>query len=274
MDTAGNPFQALTFNLIGIHITFTVQTKKYWLHTIVLTDRNKFIIVTIQNDMSIRLHRLEYLCLCFQDSVSVSQILQMTGSDVCDHAGVRFCNLCQPGHLAKITDSHFQNCNLIFITKSEYCKRKSELIIKVSLCFQSAVLFFQDGCDHFFGAGLSNASRNTYNRNLQLFQIKLCDIFNCLKRSIYLNICIVSLRQFSLGKCCKRSLRHHIRNKTVCIDSLSHDWHKQTVFLNLTAVCSNCRNLLIQQSIVAMPDAITYFCKISQSKIFHSDFLS
>ena len=100
----------------------------------------------------------------------------MTGSDVCDHAGVRSCDLCKSGHLAEITDSHFQDCNFIFITQSENCKRKSKFIVKVSLCFQSAVFLAEYRSDHFLGAGLTYTSGNPNYRNLKLLQIEFRNV--------------------------------------------------------------------------------------------------
>ena len=112
----------------------------------------------------------------------------MTGTDVCDHTGIRFCNLCQPGHLAKITDSHFQNCDLIFITKAEYCQWKSQLIVEIPLGFQYTVFFLQHRGNHLFCAGLSDTSGDTDYFDIELLPVVLGDPFDCLQRRCNLNV--------------------------------------------------------------------------------------
>ena len=94
--------------------------------------------------MSLRSEEFKNLCLCFQNTISVSQILQMAGTDIRDHAGVRSCNLRKSGHLTEITDPHFQNCNFISITQTENCERQTKFIVKVALCFQSMVFLVQN----------------------------------------------------------------------------------------------------------------------------------
>ena len=118
--------------------------------------------------MSLRSEEFKNLCLCFQNTISVSQILQMAGTDIRDHAGVRSCNLRKSGHLTEITDPHFQNCNFISITQTENCERQTKFIVKVALCFQSMVFLVQNRCDHFFCTCLTNTSCNSHNRDLKL----------------------------------------------------------------------------------------------------------
>ena len=226
-------------------------------------NRCQLIIIPVQYNMAARLHGLEDFRLCFENSVSVAKIFQMTGSDICDHAGIRFRDPGKSCHFSKITDAHFQNGNLIVFFQTEYGQRQSEFIIKITLCFESTIFFFQYRCDHFFRAGLANASGNSDYRKLKLLQIKFCNVFYCLQRRCNLNIRIICVRKFSLGKCHKCTLRHDIRDKTMCINALSHDWYKQTVLLNLTAVCGNCRNLTVEKRIITMPDSVAHLCKIS-----------
>ena len=61
----------------------------------------------------------------FQHTVSVTQVLQMAGANIRDHTGIGSCNLRKSGHLTKIADSHFQNCDLILVTKAEYGEWKT-----------------------------------------------------------------------------------------------------------------------------------------------------
>ena len=75
--------------------------------------------------MTIFLQIFKDLSFCFQHTVSVPKILQVAGTDIGDHTGVRSCNFCQTGHLAEIADSHFQNCDLILVTKTENGERKA-----------------------------------------------------------------------------------------------------------------------------------------------------
>ena len=66
----------------------------------------------------------------------------MAGSDVCDHAGVGFAIFARRVISPKSLIPHFQNCDLIFITKAEYCQWKSQLIVENSLGFNCTVFFF------------------------------------------------------------------------------------------------------------------------------------
>ena len=192
-DVTAHSLQATAFHIFTGNRSIFSVSEKYRLHTVVFLYCGELIIITVKYD--IFLHILKNLCFCLQDAVSVPKVFQMTGSDVCDHAGVRFCDLCKTGHLTEITDSHFQNCDLIFITKAEYCQRKSQLIIEIPLGFQCTVFFLQHRGDHLFCAGLSNASCDSHNRNIKLLQIKLRNVFYCLKGGTYLDIRMI--RSFS-----------------------------------------------------------------------------
>ena len=198
MNTAGNALESFALDLIRIYISLCIESEKYRFDAIVFTYCRQFIVITIQNNMSFRVHGLKDLCFGFEHTIAVSEIFEMAGSDICDHTGIRSGDLCQSGHLAKITDSHFQNCDLIFISQAENSQRKSQFIIKVSLCLECAVFFFKYRSDHFFCAGLANTSGDPDNRDLKLFQIKFCDILHCLKRRSYLDIWKICILQFSL----------------------------------------------------------------------------
>ena len=224
--------------------------------------------------MSFRIHTFKDFSLCFKYTVTVSKIFQMTGSDVCDHTGIWPCNLCQSAHLSKITDSHFQNSNLIFLSQAKNCEWKSQFVVKIPLCLESAVFLLQNRRDHLFGTGLSHASCNPYNRYLKLFQIKFCDILHSLKGRIYLNIRKISILKFALRQCYKCPFAHDILNKTMRIHTFSYDWNKQAVFFDLAAVCGNGRNLSVHYVFRTVVDAGADLCKILYSKIFHIDFLS
>ena len=131
---------------------------------------------------------VKYLCLSFQYTITISQIFQMTGTNVGDHTGIWLCNRRQTMHLTKIADSHLQNRNFIFLAKSEHRQWKSQFVIKITQSFQYLKFLFQYCCNHLFRAGLSHTSGDTYNRNLQLFQIICCQILYCLQRRLNLNI--------------------------------------------------------------------------------------
>ena len=87
----------------------------------------------------------------------------------------------------------------IFITKAEYCQWKSQLIVEIPLGFQCTVFFLQHRGDHLFCAGLSNASCDSHNRNIKLLQIKLRNVFYCLKGGAYLDIRMIRPFKSSLG---------------------------------------------------------------------------
>ena len=196
-DVTAHSFQSTALHIFtGDRSIFSVS-KKYRPDTVVFFYCGKLIIITIEYD--IFLHIFKDLCFCFQDTVSVSKIFQMAGSDVCDHAGVRFRDLCKTGHLAEITDSHFQDRNLILATETEYSQRKSQFIVEIPLGFQGAVFLFQDRGDHLFCAGFSNTSCDSHNRNIKLLQIKLRNVLHCLKGRFYLNVRIVSTFKDPLG---------------------------------------------------------------------------
>ena len=198
MNAAGNTFESFALDLVCIYITLCIQPEKYWFNAIVFTYCRQLVIIAIQNNMSFRVHGFKDLCFCFENAIAVSKIFKMAGSDVCDHTRIWSGDLCQSGHLSKITDSHFQNRDLILISQTENSQRKSKFIVKVSLCLECAVFFFEDRSDHFFCAGLANTSGDSDNRNLKLFQIKFCDILHCLKRRFHLNIWKICILQLSL----------------------------------------------------------------------------
>ena len=196
-DIATHSFQSAALHIFAGNGSIFSVSEKYRLDAVVFFYSREFVVIAVEYDVF--LHIFKDLCFCLQDTVSVPKIFQVAGSDVCDHAGVRFRDFCKAGHLTEITDSHFQNCNLVLITEAEYSQRKSQLIIEISLGFQCAVFLFQDRSDHLFCAGFSNTSCNSHNRNLQLLQIKLRNVFYCLKRRFYLNVRIIRTFKDSLG---------------------------------------------------------------------------
>ena len=178
-DITAHSLKSTAFYIFAGNCTVLAVSEKYRLNTVVFFYSGELIIIAVKHD--IFFHILKNLCLGFQNAVSVSKVLQMTGSDVRDHTGIRFRDFCQTGHFPEITDSHFQNCDLIFITKAEHSQRKSQLIVEISLCFEGAVFLFQYRRNDLFCAGFSNASCDSHNRNPQLLQIKFRDILHSLK---------------------------------------------------------------------------------------------
>ena len=223
----------------------------------------KLVIIAVKNDISVRLHRRKDLCFCLQNSVSVSKIFQMAGSDICNDTGFRLCNFCKSGHFAKITDSHFQNCDLILISQSEYSKRKPQLIIKIPLGFQCSVLFLQNRGNNFFCTCFSHTSGNSHNRNLKLLQIKFCNILYCLKRRFYMDISVICPFLQSLRKGCKTALFHYIRNKPVSIHPLSHNGNKKSSCFRFSAVRGHRRHFPVQKLFRSMVSTAAYLCYIS-----------
>ena len=125
MNAAGHTFQASAYNFVCINIFIRFHAEEYRLDALIFLNCAKLVVITVQHNVTIFFQVFENLGFCFQDTVSVAQIFQMAGTDVCDHASIRSCNLCQTGHLTEIADSHFQNCDLILITKAENGQRKS-----------------------------------------------------------------------------------------------------------------------------------------------------
>ena len=104
---------------------------------------------------------VKHLCLCLQDSVSCTKIFQMTQTNICDHPDIRLCHRCQTVHLSKIGNSHFQYRDFVFCANLKNSERKSDLIVKVSLCLKHFIPLFQNGSYHFLGACFSDTSRNS-----------------------------------------------------------------------------------------------------------------
>ena len=223
----------------------------------------KLVIIAVENDISVGFQGRKDLCFCLQNSVSVTKVLQMTGSDICNDTGFRLCNFCKSGHFAKITDSHFQNCDLILISQSEYSKRKPQLIIKIPLGFQCSVLFLQNRGNNFFCTCFSHTSGNSHNRNLKLLQIKFCNVLYCLKRRFYLNISVICPFLQSLRKGCKTALFHYIQNKPVSIHPLSHNGNKKSSCFRFSAVRGHRRHFPVQKLFRSMISTAAYLCYIS-----------
>ena len=82
--------------------------------------------------MPVRTQKIKNFGFCVQHAVTVSQKFQMALANVCDHACIRLCNLCQPVHFSEMADPHLQHCDLVLVPQPEDSQRKSEIIIKVS----------------------------------------------------------------------------------------------------------------------------------------------
>ena len=104
----------------------------------------------------------------------------MRHADICKDADVGTGNLCQPGHLAEIADSHFQHRYFMFLADVEYSKRKSDLVVEVPFCLEDRVFLGQDRCDHFFSACFAHTSGNTDYFDIKRAAVMFCDIFQCL----------------------------------------------------------------------------------------------
>ena len=65
----------------------------------------------------------------------------MALADIRYHTDIWPRNLTQAVHLAKITDTHFQNGNLMFLTQTKHSKRQPQLIIKVPQSLKHPVFF-------------------------------------------------------------------------------------------------------------------------------------
>ncbi len=133
MDRASHAFEPTTDDLIAIYIFRSIHTKEDRFDPLVFFYSSKLIIVSVQNNVSIRFQELKDLSLCFQHAIPVPEVFQMTSSNIRDHTGIWSGDLCKSCHLAKITDPHLQNSNLILLAKTEDRKRQSQFIVKVPL---------------------------------------------------------------------------------------------------------------------------------------------
>ena len=215
--------------------------------------------------MAVFLQKFEYFCLSTQYTISVSQILQMAGTDIGDYTGIRSGNPCQPGHLSKITDSHFQHCQFILFPQAEHSQGQSQFIVKVSLCFQSAVFLAEYRSDHFLGAGLTYTSGNPNYRDLKLLQIEFRNVLYCLKGGFHHNVWKICTFQHMLRQCCQCSCFHHLRDKSVGIYSLSYNRHKQTTLICLSAVSNNRLHLFLHFVCRSIISASADLCNMFQS---------
>ena len=272
MNAAGHAFQASAYNLVCINIFIRFHAEEYRLDALIFLNRAKLVVITVQHNVTIFFQVFENLGFCFQDTVSVAQIFQMAGTDVCDHASIRSCNLRQAGHLTEIADSHFQNCDLILITKTENSEGKSQLIVEISLGFQGTVFLLQNGRDHFLGAGLANTSCDSHYRDLKLLQVKLRNVLHCLKRRFHLNVWEICVFQSALGQSGKCPCFHYLRNKFMRIHTLSHNWNEKRACFYFSAVCCDGGNFLVQLVSRAEVNAAADLGYIFKSQIFHFKF--
>ena len=139
MDPAGGSLQSMTLQLVGIDIIFRIQSEKHRTYPVVLFYSAKLIIIPIQDDMAIRTDEIQHFRLRLQNPVPVSQELQMSGTDVGDHARVRLCNGGQAGHFSEMVDSHLQHRDLIFFPKTENGQRHTQLVVEIALGLQCPV---------------------------------------------------------------------------------------------------------------------------------------
>lgn len=109
----------------------------------------KLVIIAVKNDISVRLHRRKDLCFAFR-TPSLSPRFSRWQVPIFVMTQVSGFAILQVWSFRQITDSHFQNCDLILISQSEYSKRKPQLIIKIPLGFQCSVLFLQNRGNNFF----------------------------------------------------------------------------------------------------------------------------
>jgi len=63
----------------------------------------------------------------------------MGDTDICENADVRPGNFRKARHLFEAADPHLKNRDFMFLTEVENSKRKPNLIVKVSFCFQNRI---------------------------------------------------------------------------------------------------------------------------------------
>ena len=85
----------------------------------------------------------------------------MCKTDVGDYTDIRLADGCKFMHLSEMVNSHLQDSDFMFFGKIEDGKRKSDSIVKVSLCLKHFIPLFQNGSYHFLGACFSDTSRNS-----------------------------------------------------------------------------------------------------------------
>ena len=80
-----------------------------------ILHRDQLVIVAIQNNGRVLRHMVKHFRLGPQNTITVSQILQMTGPDVGDDTDIRPRNVRQAVHLTEVGDSHLNHSHLVLL---------------------------------------------------------------------------------------------------------------------------------------------------------------
>ena len=112
----------------------------------------------------------------------------MCDTDIGDHTDVRTGYRRETAHLTEMIDTHLKDRNFCVLRHIEDGDRKSPFVIEVAKCFVYVIFLSQNGCDHLFGAGLSNTSGNSDNLHVERITVKLGNVEQCLACGFYQDI--------------------------------------------------------------------------------------
>ena len=194
----------------------------------------------------------------------------MAPADIRNDCGLRACDLRQTVHLAEIVDSHLENRHLIFLTQTENSERQAQLIVEVRIRFQHTVFLRQHRRDRLFRAGLSNASRNADNRNIELLHIVFCHCFNGLHGILHEDIRAWRCFKFLLGNDSKCALGSHVRDKFMAVHTLTRNCNEETSLSRFPAVRHDIRDFRCFLFFRSEVDSAAHLCDVRKCHIFHA----
>ena len=176
----------------------------------------------------------------------------MCKTDVGDYTDIRLADGCKFMHLSEMVNSHLQDSDFMFFGKIEDGKRKSDSIVKVSLCLKNIVFPGKDRGNRFFGAGLANTSGDADNLDVKLHAVKRCNITKCFFAGFYMNAGTGKGRRIFFCKSSKCTLFHNLWDKGVAVYSGSFEWNKKKSRCCFPAVDCNAGNLFFKKTAVTM----------------------
>ena len=194
----------------------------------------------------------------------------MAPADIRNDCGLRACDLRQTVHLAEIVDSHLENRHLIFLTQTENSERQAQLIVEVRIRFQHTVFLRQHRRDRLFCAGLSNASRNADNRNIELLHIVFCHCFNGLHGILHEDIRAWRCFKCLLGNDSKCALGSHVRDKFMAVHTLTRNCNEEASLSRFPAVRHDIRDFRCFLFFRSEVSSAAHLCNVRKSHIFHA----
>ena len=152
----------------GIEIALRCEPECDRLNAFHIGDGGEFVVVAINDDMSIGLNEIKHLGFSFQNAVSINEVLQVAAPYIGHNHGVGACHLCQAVHFAKVADAHFQHRQLVIASQAENGDGQAEFVVEIAFGFECLIFPAQHTVGHLFGARFTHTAHDTHHRNVEL----------------------------------------------------------------------------------------------------------